>query len=75
MIKDLDTVALNRDFPEHNLAHGDLGTVVHVYEGGKAFEVEFVTLAGETVAVLTLDAEHVRPIRAGEIANARQVAA
>ncbi len=75
MIKDLDTVALKRDFPEHHLAHGDLGTVVHVYEGGKAFEVEFVTLAGETVAVLTLDSEQIRPIRAGEIANARQVAA
>ena len=74
MIKDLDTVVLRRDFPEHNLAHGDLGTVVHVYVG-RAFEVECVTLAGETVAVLTLDAEHVRPIRAGEIANARQVAA
>jgi hypothetical protein len=30
---------------------GDVGTVVHVYADGKAFEVEFTTLDGKTAAV------------------------
>lgn len=75
MINELDTVALARNLPQQHLVQGDTGTVVHVYDDGKAFEVEFVTLAGRTVAVVTVDAEFVRPIRANKIANARQVAA
>jgi len=42
---------------EHDrLKEGDVGTVVHVYKKGKAFEVEFFTLHGETVAIATLEA-------------------
>jgi ribulose-5-phosphate 4-epimerase/fuculose-1-phosphate aldolase len=69
MIKELDTVALNRDLAEYGLAKGDLGTVVHVYADGKAFEVEFTTLAGDTLGVVTLKAGDIR-----EIAHARAVA-
>lgn len=29
--KELETVVLNRDLPEHRLRQGDLGAVVHVY--------------------------------------------
>ena len=74
MIAELDTVALARDIPEHGLMTGDLGTVVHAYDTGQAFEVEFMTLDGTTVAVVTLDADAVRPVRAREIAHAREVA-
>jgi Domain of unknown function (DUF4926) len=74
MIKELDRVALDRDFPEHGLARGDLGTVVHVYPAGKAYEVEFLTLTGGTIGVVTLEAKDVRPVRESEIAHARQVA-
>jgi hypothetical protein len=45
--------------------------VIHVYKKGAAFEVEFLTLHGETVAVATLDASQVRPIQKKEIAHAR----
>ncbi len=51
MIKELDTIVLAKDLKEHHLKRGDVGAVVHIYESGKAFEVEFVTGEGETVAV------------------------
>ena len=41
---------------------------------GAAYEVEFVTLGGETIAVVTLSADAVRPITGREIAHARAVA-
>ncbi|MEJ2376673.1 MAG: DUF4926 domain-containing protein [Pseudolabrys sp.] len=74
MIKELDTVALDREVAERGLASGDLGTVVGVCEDGKAFEVEFVTLTGETLGVVTLEAGDIRPIHEREIAHARVVA-
>ncbi len=40
----------------------DLGAVVHRYTDGLAFEVEFVTGEGETIAVLTLTPDDIRPI-------------
>ena len=74
MINEHDRVALDRALPDIGLAQGDLGTIVHVYEDGKAFEVEFMTLTGDTIGVVTLDAKDVRPTRASEIAHAREVA-
>ena len=74
MINEHDRVALDRALPDFGLARGDLGTIVHVYEGGKAFEVEFMTLTGDTIGVVTLEAQDVRPTRASEIAHAREVA-
>ena len=55
MIHELDLVVLNHDMPDENLKMGDVGTVVHSYTDGKAFEVEFLTAKGKTVALLTSD--------------------
>ena len=74
MISDLDIVVLTRDLPEYGLEAGDVGAVVMVHEGDAGYEVEFVTFTGETVAVVTLVAGDVRPIRKREIAHARVVA-
>jgi len=74
MIKELDSVVLAADLPEHGLTQGDIGTVVLIHEGGKGFTVEFMTLAGSTIAVVTLLAPQVRPIAKGEIAHVRTVA-
>jgi hypothetical protein len=74
MIHELDMVALTRDLPEHNLVTGDVGAVVHCYSEGKAFEVEFVTAAGKTVAVVTLGTGDVRPLRGQEILHVRELA-
>ena len=74
MIQELDTVALARDFPEHGLKAGDLCAIVHVYLDGKAYEVEFVGLTGETIALITVKSHEVRPVGRREIAQARAVA-
>ena len=50
---------------------GDVGTVIHVYKQGIAFEIEFLTLDGETVAIATLEASQVRPVQKREITHAR----
>ena len=71
MIKEHDRIALKADIPGEKLKAGDVGTVIHVYKKGAAFEVEFLTLQGETVTVTTLDASQVRPIQKREIAHAR----
>ena len=74
MIRELDRVVLERDLPEFGLKRGDLGTVVLVHGGGAGYEVEFMTLDGETVAVTTLDKSDVREVNGGEIAHARGLA-
>ena len=71
MIKEHDRVVLKTDVESERLKAGDVGTVVHVYKKGEAYEVEFMTLNGETVAVTTLLASQVRPIEPREIAHAR----
>ncbi|MCS6867129.1 DUF4926 domain-containing protein [Thermus sp.] len=39
----------------------------------EAFEVEFVTLAGETLGVLTLRKEEIRPVDRGDLAHVRRL--
>ncbi len=56
-----DMVVLTSDLPEHGLAKGDAGVILIVHADGGAFEVEFVSPRGETIALLTLTAEQVRP--------------
>ena len=75
MLKEHDTVALTRDLPGQGLAAGDIGAIVHVYPDGLAFEVEFISLTGKTIAVETLPVEAVRAVGDLEIAHVRQVAA
>ena len=59
--KTLDTVVLDRDIPEFGLQKGDLGAVVQVYEPD-GLEVEFVTAAGRTEALVTLNEADVRHV-------------
>lgn len=73
MIKELDSVVLTTDLPEHGLTRGDIGTVVLVHYNNNGYEVEFMTLDGETVAVVSLLSSQVRPISHREIAHARMV--
>ena len=75
MHNELDTVVLARDLKEHKLSRGDVGTVVHCYAGGQAYEVEFVTGEGRTIAVLTLEKTDIRPMQSQEILHVREFAA
>lgn len=74
MIRELETVVLRHNVPEHGLKKGDVGAVVHCYADRAAFEVEFVTAEGKTVAVLTLTEADVRPMGRREILHARELA-
>jgi hypothetical protein len=75
MIEELETVVLLRDMEAYGLKRGDIGAVVHRHHDGEAFEVEFVTGEGETVAVLTLSRGDIRPMGHREILHARELAA
>jgi len=75
MIGEHDRVVLTAPVPEEGLESGDVGTVVHVYSDGTAFEVELTALDGRTAAVATVEASQVRPIRSREITHAREMAA
>src|SRR5262245_49562122 len=55
-------VELAHDLPHHGLREGDIGTVVHVYREGEAYEVEFITDGGQTTAVATLVTADIRKI-------------
>ena len=72
MINELDQVVLESDLRKYGLQRGDVGTVV-LEHGIEGFEVEFTTLDGETVAVVSLASNQVRAIGRGEIAHARPV--
>ncbi len=73
MIKEHDRVVLKIDLPSEGLKAGDVGTVVHLYRDGLAYEVEFTTLSGDTAAVVTVERSHVRPVRKREITHAREL--
>ena len=73
MIKEHDRVVLTVPLPSEGLEAGDVGTVVHIYKDGQAYEVEFVTLDGHTAAVVTLDASQVRPVSSRDITHTREL--
>jgi hypothetical protein len=70
MIRELDNVVLTTDLPEYGLQSGDIGTIVLTHDQA-GYEVEFMTLDGETVAVVSLRPEQVRAIGRREVAQAR----
>ena len=71
MFEELDTVVLAKDFEKYGLKRGDIGAVVHVYENGKALEVEFVNAEGKSIALLTLTPDDMRSIKRNEILHVR----
>ena len=73
MIKEHDCVVLKEDVTAEGLQAGDVGTVVHIHQGGRGYEVEFMTLTGETVAVVTLMASQVRPIARRDVNHVREL--
>ena len=71
MIKEHDLIVLTCDLSEEGLKSGDVGTVVHIHKRGEAFEVEFVTLNGDTVAVATVLASQARSVGRRDLTHAR----
>lgn len=74
-IREHECVVLTEDLPDTGVKTGDVGTVVHIHAGGAGYEVEFMTLSGETVAVTTLGPAQIRAIARRDIAPARAMQA
>ncbi len=72
-IDELERIVLTVDLPAQHLKAGDVGTVVHAYADGKAYEVEFCTFTGETIDVVTVEADQIRRAVAAEIPHARRL--
>ena len=72
-MRELDAVVLAHDIDEYGLRQGDVGAVVHRYTVEGAFEVEFVTAAERTIALLTLDVADIRPAAEQEMLHVRKV--
>lgn len=75
MIIEHDCIVLTADFPDDGLEAGDVGTVVHIHAGGTAYEVEFMTLTGQTVAVTTVLPTQLRPVSKRDVTHVRELAA
>lgn len=73
MIKEHDIIVLTEDVPKEGLTAGDVGTVVHIHNQGEGYEVEFVTLTGQTVAVASLLSRQVRPVSKQDISHVREL--
>ena len=73
MIKEHECVVLTQDLPDADLQAGDVGTVVHIHREGVAYEVEFITLTGHTVAVTTVQASQLRPVSGRDLSHVREL--
>ncbi|HTN43702.1 MAG TPA: DUF4926 domain-containing protein [Nitrospiria bacterium] len=71
-IKENDRVVLTADIPKEGLKTGNVGTVVRVFKGAGAYEVEFLTPEGDPVCVTTVHASQVRRVGEEKISNAGQ---
>lgn len=71
MLRKFELVVLAEDVINRKLKAGDVGIIATVLGEAKAYEVEFVTYTGETLAVETLMPHQIRSIRASEIMTAR----
>jgi len=75
MIQEHDCIVLTEELLNEELKAGDVGTVVHIHRDGAAYEVEFMTLTGRTVAVATVLPSQLRPVSGRDLAHVRELAA
>ncbi len=75
MIREHERVVLTVDLPSSGFKVGDVGTIVHVYADGTAYELEFFALDGRTLDVITVEASQVRPVRRGDVLHVRELSA
>ena len=66
-------VVLTADLPGEKLQAGDVGPVVHVHKGEKAYEVEFTTRDGHTLTVTTVESGKLRPVCGRDVAHVREL--
>ena len=67
MIREHECIVLTADLPDDGIKAGAVGTVVHIYPKHAAYEVEFFSPAGNTIAVATVENCQARPAALDEI--------
>lgn len=75
MFKEHDQAVLVEDLPEKGLQAGDIGVIVFVPESGEGYTVEFLTLEGDTVAIVPVQASQIRAISVQDFPHARRIPA
>jgi len=72
-IKEHDCVVLTADLPKEGLKAGDVGTVIHIHKAGVAYEVEFMTFAGKTIAIATVEGSGLRAVSERDVSHVREL--
>jgi hypothetical protein len=72
MITEHASVVLTEDISSSGLQAGDVGVVVYIHRQGAAYEVEFMTLDGGTLAIETLEARQVREAGSCDVPHVRE---
>jgi len=74
-ISELDVVVVTRDVPDEGLQAGDVGVVLLMHHGHDdvppGYTIEVTTLLGETVAVVDVPADLVRPVSDRDVRHTR----
>jgi hypothetical protein len=77
-IPEHSTVVMLRDLPDHDVAAGDVGVVVHVYQGTDGepvgYEIETFGVDGDSFDVVTVKATDVRAVQDTDRWHARSAA-
>jgi len=74
MIKEYQRVALLVDLPRHGLQAGDIGVVVMIHGDNAGYELEIFSADGQTLDVVSVMAEQVRPVRRRDVLHVREMA-
>ena len=78
LLAEHEVVVLTRDLPDEGLRVGDVGVVLLTHKGRDGvppgYTVEVTTVTGETVAVVDVAADAVRPAAERDIRHARTAA-
>lgn len=73
-----ERVALNRDFPEHNLRKGDVAVLVdhvpHLEGGEEGCVLEVFNALGESIAVVAVRESEIEALRSDEVLAVRPLA-
>jgi hypothetical protein len=75
MLKEHERAVLTIELPDYGLKIGDVGTIVHIYSDEMAYEIEFFTLDGHTLDVVTVEISQVRPIKRNDVLHVREMVA
>lgn len=72
MIKEHERVVLTVDIPEQQLQVGDIGVVIMIHGNHDGYELEIFSATGQTLAVVTVEAEQVRPVHRQDVLHVRE---